>query len=352
LLNFSKTLGSREKETKQVRWASTSKPSLGGFSFYALFIGSLAVIGLLDIDFLFISKIQIIGIFIATTLGFFVGFADDTYNTNPALKFIGQFLCSTILFFSDVQISILEGYPIINFLFTLLWVAGLMNSVNMLDNMDGITSSSSALIIVGLLVFLNLRLIKDDAIQLILISVLAALVGFLFYNWFPAKMYMGDTGSQFLGVFLSAFSIILIWNERQIDGNPFQVRQFMLPLILFIVPLTDTITVFIRRIMKKQSPFIGGKDHTTHHLVYFGLKERNVAFVLIAIGVMSNIIVVFLAFNSTIWTSKITFLLSIYFLLIFISMQIVYQKGLNNINNKQKSPAFKNINVESEVIVE
>jgi len=348
LLSFSKTLGSREKETKQVRWASTSKPSLGGFSFYALFIGSLTVIGLLGIDFLFITKIQIIGIFIATTIGFFVGFADDSYNTNPALKFIGQVLCSIILFFTDVQIHILEGYPIVNFLFTLLWVAGLMNSVNMLDNMDGITSSSSALIIVGLLVFLGFRFIQDNAIQLILISVLGALVGFLFYNWFPAKMYMGDTGSQFLGIFLSAFSIILIWNEREIGGNLFQVRQFMLPLILFIVPLTDTITVSIRRIMRGQSPFIGGKDHTTHHLVYFGLKERAVAFVVIFVSIISILIVGILAFNPTIWSSKITLLMSIYFLLIFVSMQIIYQKGLS----KQKSPAFENINVESEIIIE
>lgn len=352
LLNFSKTLGSREKEIKQARWASTSKPSLGGFSFYALFIGTLTIVGLLDFHSSILSKLQITGIFVATTLGFFVGFADDTYNTNPALKFIGQILCSIILFFSDVQIQVLNEFPIVNFIFTLLWVAGMMNSVNMLDNMDGITTSSSALIIVGLLVFMSFRMIQDNIVELLLIGVLGALIGFLFYNWFPAKMYMGDTGSQFLGVFLSAFSIILIWNEREIGGNQFQIRQFMLPLILFIVPLIDTITVSIRRILRGQSPFVGGKDHTTHHLVYFGLKESAVAITLIVINILSTIIVFILSSKAITWTTKTTFLLSIYFLFIFFSMQIIYQKGLkNNIKNKQNLPTFENVNLESEIIV-
>lgn len=341
LLAFSKNLGTRGNEVKQVRWASTSKPSLGGFAFYVVFLGIMAFLGIQDYPLVLVNKTQLLGIFTAVSVGFFIGFADDTYNTNPFLKFIGQFICAVIIYLSDIQISIIPDYPIINFIFTSLWVVGLMNSVNMLDNMDAITASTSIVIILGLFVIASTKQEADFNIALILLAVMASLIGFLYHNWNPAKMYMGDAGSQFLGIFLAIFSILFVWGVRDEDGALFQFRQLVLPALLFIIPLIDTITVTFRRLMRGQSPFIGGKDHTTHHLVYFGVKERGVAVLYILISIVSLSILLYSYHNLSKWDNLTTTLSAIFFISTFILIQIIYILGLKKHKIKEKSKLQK-----------
>lgn len=327
LLAFSKNLGTRGNEVVQVRWAAKAKPSLGGFAFYIVFVGIIAFLGTQDYGFNIISKKQLLGICGAVSVGFFVGFADDTYNTNPLLKFIGQFLCAIILFFSDIQIYIVPNSVAINFIFTSLWVVGLMNSINMLDNMDGITASASAIIIIGLILVINTGKFRDENILIILLAVIASILAFLYHNWNPAKMYMGDAGSQFLGIFLAIFSILIIWGERESNGSIFQFRQFVLPALIFIIPLIDTITVTFRRLMRGQSPFIGGRDHTTHHFVYFGLKERQVAMLYVLINLITVGVSFVLCLNRNLWNSWTTLLMALFFILLLSLTQIIYDIG-------------------------
>ena len=138
---------------------------------------------------------------------------------------------------------------------------------------------------------------------------------------------MGDTGSQFLGVFLAAISILFHWSYKDsIDAPPFQFKQFVIPMLVFIVPLIDTITVTIRRLMRKQSPFVGGKDHITHHLAYLGLKDRYVAIVLILISLISFPIVIYLI-QTPIWKQEYTLISFAYFILLFLTIQVLYNKG-------------------------
>ena len=120
-----------------------------------------------------------------------------------------------------------------------------------------------------------------------IIGVLASLIAFLPFNWNPAKIYMGDTGSQFLGVFLAGLGVELFWNHRVDYGGVFQVQQFMIPILVFAVPIMDTITVFLRRLIRKTSPFVGGRDHLAHHLVYCGFSEQQVAVVLFLLSIVS-----------------------------------------------------------------
>lgn len=351
LLVFSKNLGTRGKEVKQVRWASTSKPSLGGFGFYLVFLGITAFLGIQDNSLLLVTKNQLLGIFGVLSLGFFIGFADDTYNTNPMLKFIGQFSCAILLFFSDIQINITPQYPIINFLFTSLWVVGLMNSINMLDNMDAITGSSSAIIIIGLLALVYIRGFEDKTVEFILLAILASVIGFLYHNWYPAKMYMGDAGSQFLGIFLATFSIILVWGERDSNVTNFQFRQLVFPALLFIIPLIDTITVTYNRLMRGQSPFVGGKDHTTHHLVYFGFKETEVACLYIFINTLSIGLLLFFANDPQTWGKKMVVWGSLFFLSVFTLIQVLYFIG----RKKQRAkslPVPNDFKVEPESVFE
>lgn len=327
-LKFSRSLGVRNNdELDQVRWSTDVKPSLGGLSFFFVFLIAIAGVGFLPSGSEnFFQDQKLLGVMAATTLGFIIGLADDSYNTNPLVKFIGQLTCAFILIFSNLYI-VATGNPAIDYFITILWVVGLMNSINMLDNMDGITTTTSIVILLAALAFLFSMPITFPALVFIVCAVLGSLFGFLFFNWNPAKMYMGDTGSQFLGVFLAAISILLFWNERNDTSGIIQIKQFVLPLLVFTVPLIDTLTVFIRRLMKRQSPFVGGRDHTTHQLVFFGFNERQTAWILILLGMVSSSFAVLLYVDIIPWTLTTSILAFAYFFVMFGTMQIVYNIG-------------------------
>ena len=216
----------------------------------------------------------------------------------------------------------------------------MMNSINMLDNMDGVSTSISISIILGMITCEMYSGNLDIIYTILLVGVMGGLLGFLVYNWNPSSMYMGDTGSMFLGVLLAASSIWFIWSERDVYGGTFQVRQFVIPMLIFIIPLIDTTTVTIRRLMKKQSPFVGGKDHITHHLVYLGLKEKTVALILLGISLLSILIVIFI--KTMEWTVLTTIAAYAYFILLFVVMQVLYQKGAKRNQEKLIVPESKN----------
>ncbi len=279
-------------------------------------------------------NIKLLGIAGACSLGFLIGLADDAYNTNPLVKLIGQFTCAFILIASGVVLPITD-MDAINFIVTTIWVIGLMNSINMLDNMDGISTSISASIILGIFLFLYTKDLLANDISFLLIGVFASLLGFLLFNWNPSKMYMGDTGSMFLGVFLAALSTLTIWNVRDINGGSFQIKQFVIPMLLFIIPLIDTTTVTIRRLMRKQSPFVGGRDHITHHIAFLGVKDSNVAVILLTLSLIS---IPFVLLYITIdWQLIHTIFAIAYFISLFVIMQIIYNKGAKR--NKEKEMA-------------
>ena len=325
----------------QVRWANIPKPLLGGFSFYLLFLFSISVYSIL-FDNSFLNK-AVIGILLSCSFGFLLGWADDGYGTNPILKFVGQFICANILTGTGLIIP-LSDIVMIDYMFTVFWIIGMMNSINMLDNMDGITASSS-LVITLVCFFITLNQPEINPIySSMLIAVAGSLIGFLFFNVSPAKMYMGDTGSMFLGVFLGGLSIDIIWSMETSYTGSFDAGQFLMPMMIFIVPIIDTLTVFIRRIARRQSPFVGGKDHTTHHLVYFGYSDKQVMYWFILANSIGGGIayLIYINFDSIgLWLS-----LSILglFLLIFFGTQRYYDIGKlkDNIKEQRKTIHIEN----------
>lgn len=329
-LKFSFNLGARDKNdiTQQVRWASNVKPAIGGISFFIVFLVSISVIGTLPRESSSMLDKHLIGIIASSCLGFILGLADDAYNTNPLAKFIIQLSCAFILIISDVYIRV-TGNPAFDFMLTTIWVIGLMNSVNMLDNMDAITTTISMSIIIGLIAVVAISGSDMSTFYLVmLVGVFGALCGFLYFNWNPSRVYMGDTGSQFLGVFLASTSIMFFWDFRNEGSDEFiQLKQFVVPMLFFIVPIIDTTTVTIRRLMRKQSPFVGGKDHITHHLAYLGLSDNMVALILISISLLSLPFVSLIITNIIPWTWHVTLISFVYFFVIFILMQIVYNVG-------------------------
>jgi len=328
-LKFSFNLGARtEGEMAQVRWSSNIKPAIGGISFFIVFLISISVIGTLPRQTDYLLDKHLIGIIASTSLGFILGLADDAYNTNPLAKFILQLSCAFILIISDVYIKV-SGSPAIDFIITIVWVIGLMNSINMLDNMDAITTTISMSIMAGLIAVISISMPALSTFYLVmLIGVFGALSGFLFFNWNPSRIIMGDTGSQFLGVFLASTSILFFWNFKDPDSTFFiQPKQFVVPMLLFIIPLIDTTTVTIRRLMRRQSPFVGGKDHITHHLAYLGFSDKLVAVTLICTSLISLGLVLVLLLKVIEWTNWVTLAAFGYFGLVFIFFQLLYNLG-------------------------
>lgn len=340
-LKFSSNLGVRNIDDKVVRWSTTSKPSFGGISFFIGFLFLLSLYPILFSTNEFSFDIELTGIIAASTFGFLAGLADDAYNTNPLLKSIAQMLCAIVLILTGTVIEI-SSIPLVNNTITFIWVVGMMNSINMLDNMDGITSIASIFALLGIVVVLFLQGAQTSIYFILSIGLIATLIGFLFYNWHPSKMYMGDTGSQFLGVLLAALSIKVLWNY---SGTPINTsKQFILPALAFLVPLSDTTTVTINRLLKRTSPFVGGKDHTTHHLSYFGFSDQTVAFILAGVGLISLLLLT-IAYSIVEWTYLFTTLFfgfaAITFVSLFLVTKITKEKSVAK--NESKKGTIKKI---------
>lgn len=276
LLKFSKNLGRRNEDENMVRWSSTTKPALGGISFFICFLISCLVYSIVFDTNNEMFNTSFLGLITSSSLAFLMGLSDDAYNTKPLLKLISQVVCGIILIITGTYISIFPN-DILNYVITIFWVVGMMNSINMLDNMDAITTIVSIFIILSAVLTIFLFNSYSDVHIVLLIGVLGALLGFLYYNWNPSSMYMGDTGSQFLGVFLAAVGITYFWNNKGISGDEIPTKQIVITLLAFIIPIIDTTTVTINRLRRGQPPYVGGKDHTTHHLSYLGLKDSQVA---------------------------------------------------------------------------
>lgn len=339
LFRFVKTLGTKNQSGAIVRWSEQTKPAIGGLAFYIIFLISIVSYAIIfDPGFIFTSS-PILGLFVAGTLGFVLGLTDDAYNTRPFLKLAVQILCGVILTLTNTRIELFE-WELMNNIITVLWVVGIMNSINMLDNMDGVATSVSAFILVAALGYMIINGDFDGFNFVIISGILAALIGFLYYNWFPSKMYMGDTGSQFLGVLLGYIGIHYCWNAQDLSGVSGSYYSIATLLLVFILPIVDTTTVTINRLRRGQSPFVGGKDHTTHNLSYLGFTDNQVAGFFCGIGALSVIFyLLFITFVGALNYFSI-FLGISYFLSIFILLFGVTEynkrrnKGVHQVEHK------------------
>lgn len=324
LINYSKRWHIKN-DTDSTRWSMSAKPGIGGISFYILFLLSYFYC------FLFYKiSLEYWGVFVACNVAFFLGFFDDRFVLRAYTKFFWQFVCANILYFSHVYIHI-TPFDTLNYVFTIFWVVGIMNSINMIDNMDGISSIVSITVLAGVLYVMAIKSFALDPFSIYytigLLSVLGAILGFLYWNWHPSKIMMGDTGSMFLGVFLSSMSILFLWNFRDIDARGLQLKQFLIPMMLFLVPLIDTATVVFRRTLRGQGFWIGGKDHTTHHLSYLGLSDRQVALFLAFLSLISLGMVALMLWTWDHWKYWYSIFFLGYMILIFIIMQAIYERA-------------------------
>lgn len=286
LLRFSQTLGIRNKNDVIVRWSNQSKPSLGGVSFYVVFLFAIFGFSVIYYDHNIFQNILFVGFIGAGSLAFLMGLADDAYNTKPLLKLLVQIACGITFVISNNTIDVFHSFwP--DAILTVVWVITLMNSLNMLDNMDGITGTTVLFVLLSCL-FAYFLCFSDNISfwSISLVALIGGLIGFLYFNIHPSKLFMGDAGSQFVGLFVAFYTIHFHWNL----AAKYHVSSWS-GMILALIALTpaaaDTLTVVINRLRQGKSPMVGGKDHTTHHLVYSGYRDKQVWIIFTLIGTLS-----------------------------------------------------------------
>jgi UDP-GlcNAc:undecaprenyl-phosphate GlcNAc-1-phosphate transferase len=272
-------------EPREDRWHRKAMPTLGGV---AIFLACL--IGLTASSLVNGSGSQIRwGLLAGSAVIFLVGLYDDIKSFTPQAKLVGQILATTLVVFQGyttnfflprISNNLLAQIP--NILLTFIWVVGISNAINLLDNMDGLAGGLS-FITAGILGFFFWR-VNDQSLLPVAAAVAGSALGFLVYNFPPASIFMGDSGSLFLGFTLAVLAIA----RQPQASNVFAVMS--VPTLLFLLPILDTVLVTFTRILRGQSPTHGGRDHTSHRLIAFGLTERQAVLTLYAIALISGVI--------------------------------------------------------------
>jgi len=272
---------------REDRWHKLPTPLLGGVGIFLAFIISLASTFLLD------SKLDWprLGLLVGSLIVFCLGLYDDIKKISPPAKLIGQILAAAIVvllgyttnfFTPKIDNPIIAQIP--NLLLTFLWIVGITNAINLLDNMDGLAAGIS-LITAGFLIYFFWQ--SMDWSLLVIASALAGgVLGFLFYNFPPATIFMGDSGSLFIGFTLAVLAIA----RQPQASNVFAITG--VPTLLFLLPILDTSLVALTRILRGQSPVIGGQDHTSHRLIAFGFSERQTLLVLYTVAIASGVVAI------------------------------------------------------------
>jgi UDP-GlcNAc:undecaprenyl-phosphate/decaprenyl-phosphate GlcNAc-1-phosphate transferase len=239
---------------------SSPIPLLGGLAIYAAFLVTLIIFGNQ------FNLTQLVSIILGATLVSFMGLWDDRRSLPAWIKLLGQVLAAAVLLLSDVSIT-LFNWPILNWGVTLLWVVGITNAMNLLDNMDGLSAGVAA-IAAGFILLLAAGS-GQYLVGSLAAALLGACIGFLLYNLNPAQIFMGDSGSLFIGFMLAALSIKLRF------PNHITAVTWMIPVLVLGLPIFDTSLVIISRLRRGQNPLTTpGKDHISHRLAARGLTHH------------------------------------------------------------------------------
>jgi UDP-GlcNAc:undecaprenyl-phosphate GlcNAc-1-phosphate transferase len=242
-------------------------PLLGGAAIYGAFVLALMLLGGRQ------EIRQLVGIVVGATFVSVVGVVDDVRGLRPALKLLAQLIAAAVLPLAGLSVRL---FPIeaLNILLTIFWVVGITNALNLLDNMDGLSGGIAAIAAAHFLLLAAMNEPSQVLVGALAAALLGACIGFVRYNFNPASIFMGDTGSLFIGFVLAALGIKL-----RFLGNTYVVT-WMVPVVVLLLPIFDTSLVFVSRLRRGVNPLTTpGKDHISHRLVALGLSRREAVLV-------------------------------------------------------------------------
>jgi UDP-GlcNAc:undecaprenyl-phosphate GlcNAc-1-phosphate transferase len=241
---------------------------LGGVAIYAAFIAGVFAAMRFSIDR------HAAAVMIGATLLLVVGLVDDRMGMMPEVKLLAQFLAAMVVVKSGVRVGFLHNYYL-NTVFTYLWIVGITNSFNLLDNMNGLSAgiASIAAFFFGIAMCGG----REPQMAVVSIALAGATLGFLRHNFPKAKIFMGDSGSLVIGFVLASVAVIGSWSSR------FLTTSLAMPLVILAYPIFDTTLVTVMRIVEGRSIFQGGRDHSSHRLALLGFKKKRAVLVIYAI---------------------------------------------------------------------
>ncbi|GIN20778.1 glycosyltransferase family 4 protein [Siminovitchia fordii] len=308
---FVKKLALKYKITDQPNYRkvhTTLMPRLGGLAIYISFLIGLLIFRPQDPHMFYL----VIGslIIIAT------GVLDDIYDISPKYKLLGQIVAAMVAISGGFDLEFINlpfggelqfGY--LSIPITILWIVGITNAINLIDGLDGLAAgvSSIALITVSFMAFLQ----GDLFVLTIAMMILGSTLGFLVHNFYPAKIFMGDTGALFLGYMIALLSLLGFKNIT--------FFSLVIPVIILGVPISDTFFAIIRRLINKKPLLAPDQYHLHHRLLNSGFSHRQTVLLIYGIAVMFSLAAVIFSM-STVWGSLLLLVVLILGIEIFVEI--------------------------------
>jgi UDP-GlcNAc:undecaprenyl-phosphate GlcNAc-1-phosphate transferase len=218
---------------------------------------------------------KIFAVLAAGTFIFIVGLIDDIRPLNTWIKFLAQLIAAVFVCASGIRIGVIRvpelfdiHFGLLSWPFTILWIVGVTNAVNFIDGLDGLAAGISAIAcatIAALAVYF-----EQSVLCVMMLALTGALTGFLFFNFNPARIFMGDCGSLFLGFTIASATVMCTAKSQALVG-------FALPLLALGIPIFDTLFIMVNRFGQRKAVFMPDTEHFHHRLLKLGLKQRQVA---------------------------------------------------------------------------
>ncbi|MEK4029822.1 MraY family glycosyltransferase [Pseudobacillus sp. FSL P4-0506] len=298
VIKFAIKIGAVDKPNER-KVHQTLMPRLGGLAIFIGVVAGFFAAGLYE------ERVATISI--GALLIIALGILDDLYELSAKIKFIGQILIAILIVSSGLTIDFIM-IPFINekiqlgflaYPFTVFWIVGITNAVNLIDGLDGLAAGISSIGIASIAILAAFS--GKELILTLALIVLGSTLGFLRYNFHPAKIFMGDTGALFLGYVIAILSLLGLYKSVTLFS-------IVIPIIILGVPVFDTAFAIIRRIINKKPISAPDKSHLHHRILDLGLSHRNTVLVIYGFGIVFSVAAILLS-SATLWASLAILLL-------------------------------------------
>ena len=277
-------IGAMDIPKDERRMHKKPMPRFGGIAIYLGIMAALAVFALKDKG--------ITSVMTGCTLIYMLGLIDDLKDLKPLVKLCGQIVCATVVYIMGVRIEFLTNYfgpgnmafgDVACFIITVLWLIAITNAVNLIDGLDGLAAGIAAIsaLCIGYVAYIHGQYVPTLAMM----AIAGAALGFLPYNFNPAKIFMGDSGSELLGFSIAAVSILGTVKSATIV-------VVIIPALVLGLPIFDTVMAIFRRLAKHQSIGTADKEHLHHRIMKAGFGQKRAVMILYCISGIMGIVAV------------------------------------------------------------
>ncbi|MDM8552033.1 glycosyl transferase [Desulfobacterales bacterium HSG2] len=286
-------------------------------------------------------------IWIGMTFLFILGLVDDFRQIKPQTKLVGQILVASMVTFLGFRLHWFVSLTL-DTIVTIVWIVGVTNAFNLIDNMDGLCAG------IGLIAALYLAALfsggEMSTAVIAAVTLAGALAAFLIYNFNPASIFMGDCGSLFIGFALSMLS--LYYCQLPDVRNPMSV--YVVPVMILMVPILDTTMVTLIRLLSGRKASVGGKDHTSHRFVLMGFSEKGAVLSLYGIGTISGLAALFVSKSDTLTSPAVIIPLALSVLLMGVwlaQLRVYPEKEFSVLRDRPYTPVLIELTYKRQILL-